>query len=151
MLTFQVEILIDCLPEIELLLQAHFEEVATNKDGLGGPNMDKQAYFAAEQRGELHIVTARSDGKVAGYYVAFVRPHLHYVHSLSAITDIYYLMPELRQGRNGIRLFTEAERTLKQRGVQRVFSGTKKHNDMSKIFEYLGWQETERLYVKWIG
>lgn len=151
MITFQVETLNDCLSEIETLLQAHFEEISTHKDKLGYPNMDKVAYYGAENRGGLHIVTARQAGKVVGYYVAFVNPHLHYAHKLVAVTDVYYLTPDVRKGFAGLKLFKEAERTLKMRGVQRVFSGTKLHKDMGKLFERLGWQETERLYVKWIG
>lgn len=151
MITYQVENLCDCLNEIELLLQAHFDEVATNKEKLEKPQMDMDAYYALESVGELHVLTARSDGKVIGYYVAFVRPHLHYIHVLSAITDVYYLSPDYRKGTAGIKLFQEAERTLKARGVKRIFSGTKLHKDMGKLFEYLGWKETERLYSKWIG
>lgn len=151
MITFQVEALDDCLPEIMRLLDDHFEEVSTHKDKLGGPNMDVPAYYAMEANGALHIVTARSEGAVVGYYVAFVHPHLHYAHSLMASVDVYYLKPEFRKGANGVKLFKEAERTLKKRGVQRIFSGTKLNKDMGKLFEFLGWTETERLFVKWIG
>lgn len=151
MITYTVETLDQCLPEIEPLLQGHFEEVATNKENLGAPNMDKTTYYAREQQGGLHIVVARNEGRIIGYYVAFVNPHLHYVHSLTALTDVYYVHPDFRKGRTGIDLFKEAERTLKKRGVQRMFSGTKLHKDMGKLFEFLEWKETERLYAKWIG
>lgn len=151
MITYQVEQLADCLSEIELLLQDHFQEIATNKDKLEYAKMDVESYVAMERAGQLHIVTVRSKGKVVGYHVAFVRPHLHYVHVLSAITDVYYVKPEYRRGLVGVRLFREAEFTLKARGVKRIFSGTKLHKNMGRLFEYLGWQETERLYCKWIG
>lgn len=151
MITYQTETLDECLGEIELLLQEHFEEVATKKDKLGAPRMDVEAYYAMEQAGQLHILTVRKDGRVIGYHVSFVRPHLHYVHVLTGITDVYYLMPEYRKGSTGIKLFQEAEKALKARGVQRIFSGTKKHKDMGKIFQFLGWSEVESLYSKWIG
>lgn len=151
MITYAVETLNQCLAEIEPMLQGHFEEIAANKEQLGGPNMDKAVYYVREQQGGLHIVVARSEGKIVGYYVAFINPHLHYAHSLTASTDVYYIHPDFRKGRAGIDLFKEAERTLKKRGVQRVYSGTKLHKDMGKLFEFLGWKETERLYVKWIG
>jgi GNAT superfamily N-acetyltransferase len=151
MITFQVETLDECLAEIELLLQAHFEELATNKQELGRPNMHKEAYYATEAQGMLHILTARHQGKLVGYYVAFVRPHLHYAHSLTAFTDVYYLAPELRKGSYGIKLFREAERTLKLRGVERMCNTTKLHKFVGRLFEYLGWIKTEIVYVKWIG
>lgn len=151
MITYHVELLADCLNEIEAYLQAHFEEVATKKNNLGAPNMDVGAYCSMEISGQLHIVTARSNGSVIGYHVSFVRPHLHYKHILTAITDVYYVAPEYRKGNIAIKLFQEAERTLKARGVKRLFSGTKKHKDMSKIFEFMGWEEVEILHSKWIG
>jgi GNAT superfamily N-acetyltransferase len=151
MITFQVETLSDWLAEIDSLQDDHFNEVATSKDKLGGPNLNIAAYAEMEARGALHIVIARSEGKMVGYYVAFVTPHLHYAHSLTALTDVYYLMPKMRKGSNGIKLFQEAERTLKKRGVQRIFSGTKLHKDVGRLFKYLGWTPTELLHTKWIG
>jgi len=151
MITYQTELLDDCLNEIKPYLQDHFEEVATRKEQLGAPDMDTEAYYAMESAGQLHIVTARDCGMVIGYHVSFVRPHLHYKHILTAITDVYYVAPEYRKGYLAIKLFREAERTLKARGVKRTFSGTKKHKDMGKIFDFLGWEEVERLYSKWIG
>lgn len=151
MITYQVEKLEECLKGIEELLDAHFDEISTNKEKLGGQKMDVPAYVAMENNGALHILTARNGGEIVGYYVAFVTPHPHYAHSLTAFTDVYYIKPSERKGSVGIKLFKEAERTLKKRGVQRIFSGTKRHKDVGKLFEYLGWTETERLFVKWIG
>jgi GNAT superfamily N-acetyltransferase len=151
MITYQVEKLFECLPEILNYLNAHFEEVAANKEQLGGPDMDVAAYQHSENIGQLHILVARDSGKLIGYCVAFVNPHLHYKKSLTAYTDVYYIDPEYRKGSVGVKLFQEYEKTLKQRGVQRMYTGTKKHKDIGKVFEYLGWHETERLYAKWIG
>ena len=40
----------------------------------------------------------------------------------------------------GYRLLQEAERNLKARGVKKVFSGTKLHLDMGRLFDRLGWR-----------
>jgi hypothetical protein len=40
---------------------------------------------------------------------------------------------------------------LKQRGVKKIFTGTKLSLDMGPIFERLGWTEAERLFCKYIG
>lgn len=151
MITFCVETLDECLGEIETYLQEHFEEVGANKAQVGGPKMHKEAYYAYEAAGQLHILCARDAGRLIGYCVGFVAPHLHYEHSLTAHTDVYFLAPTHRKGATGVRLFKEYERTLKARGVQRVYTGTKVYKDMGKIFEFLGWKETEKLYAKWIG
>lgn len=149
-LTFATEDWSDCVPELVGLWPAHWNEVATHKDKIPlDPNHVE--YERCNALGQLHLTAARCNGDLAGYLTAIVRPHLHYAHSLSAFYDLYYLAPPYRRGMNGVRLFKEAERALKARGVERMFTGTKLSKDAGRIFERLGWTETERLFVKWIG
>lgn len=129
---------------------AHWEEVATHKDKIA-LEPDYVVYQRMADAGQLHVTAARSNGELAGYVVAIVRPHLHYAHSLSAFYDLYYLAPAHRRGLNGVNLFKAAEVALRKRGVDRMFTGTKLSKDATLIFERLGWMETERLFVKWIG
>ena len=150
MITYQVENWTDCVHELEPLWTAHWSEVAMNKSQIPlEPNYDMYSWINAQ--GQLHTLTARCDGKVIGYHVSIVRPHLHYASSLSSFTDMYYISPEHRKGMVGVRLFKEAEASLKARGVEKMFTGTKVSLDMSRIFERLGWTETERLFTKFIG
>jgi L-amino acid N-acyltransferase YncA len=108
-------------------------------------------YRDFETTGRLHLVVARENGKVVGYHLSVVRTHPHYKTSLTAYTDVYFLSKECRKGFAGVRLFREVERTLKARGVEKMFTGTKKSLDMTRVFEYLGWTETERTFTKYIG
>lgn len=150
MITYQVEAWSDCSEEMSRLWKAHWEEVAMNKDTIPlEPNMEMYGWL--ESTGQMHVLTARSDGRIVGYHVSIVRPHLHYKSSLSSFTDMYYVSPDHRKGMVGVRLFKEAEKTLRARGVQKMFTGTKLSLDMGRIFERLGWVETERLYTKYIG
>lgn len=147
MITYQVEQWHDCLPEMEALWPLHWQEVAADKDVIPlEPNYEM--YNMLVQTGQLHLLTARSDGKLIGYHVTIVRPHLHYKSSLSAFTDMYFIHPDFRKGMVGVNIFRAAEKSLKQRGVQKMFTGTKLSLDMGRIFERLGWKETERLYTK---
>lgn len=128
----------------------HWAEVGMHRDKIAlSPNYAE--YARLHESGQLHVTVARELGWVVGYLTAIVRPHLHYKQSLSAFYDLYYLEPSYRKGMNGVKLFQEAERALKARGVERMFTGTKLSLDASVIFERLGWQPAERLYVKWIG
>jgi hypothetical protein len=52
---------------------------------------------------------------------------------------------------NGANLFASAEHALKARGVRRLFTGTKLSRDASRLFERSGWDEAERLFIKYIG
>lgn len=151
--TFALERMQDVQYEMEDLLPGHWQEVARDKDVIR-LDPDWAQYFAMENAGGVHMVVARAEGRMVGYAVYFVRPHLHYRSSLSAICDVYFLKPEFRAGRTGIQLFREAERTLKARGVQKIFTGTKvrtaagERGDKSRIFEHLGYELTEKLYTK---
>lgn len=149
MITYQVETLSTCFDEIKALLLAHAEEI-DKETGFGLPNIDEDIYYAMEGLECIHIVTIRADAKLVGYYCCFIMPHMHYKHIVMSATDAYYLMPSYRKGMTGVKLFKEVEHTLKERGVQRMTVGTKKHKDFGKIFEFLGWSPMETIYCKWI-
>jgi len=149
-LTYQVEAFSAVLAEMQPLWHAHWQEVAMNQDTIP-LNPDLDAYRALEAAGVLHVLTVRDQGRVVGYHVAVIRPHLHYQQSLSAMTDLYYLHPDYRKGRAGVRLFQAFEASCKALGVEKLFTGTKLHLDLGRLFERLGWVETERLYTKYLG
>lgn len=147
---FQVEKWSDCKAEMALLWPLHWEEVANDKDKI---KLDVwyEAYDEMEKSGQLHIVTARDEEKIVGYHWSVVRPHLHYKSSLTAYTDIYFLHPSYRRGMNGIKLFKFVEKSLKERGVEKMYTASKIKLDKSSIFEFLGWHEAETVYTKYIG
>lgn len=147
MISYQSELLATCRDEIETLLPLHYDEIAVNKDVIP-LDCNWAAYEKKERDGELHIITVRLDGRLIGYHVSFVTPHLHYKSTLMAFVDVYFLLKEHRRGRIGLGLFQEVEKSLKARGVVKVFSGTKLHSDISPLFERLGWHATETLFTK---
>jgi GNAT superfamily N-acetyltransferase len=98
--------------------------------------------------GLLRCVTARDDSGLVGYAIFIVQPHLHYKSCKTAFEDIYFLRKEHRLGRTGIRLFQFAEEALRADGVNRIIMHTKIHMDNSRLFEYLGYKHTDKLYTK---
>lgn len=155
MITFQSEQLATCWEEINQLLYDHYDEVALDHEAIP-LDPDWAAYQNLENLGKLHITTCRRDGKVIGYYVVRVDTSPHYKSSLHGFVDVYFILAEYRQGKVGWTLFAEAEKALKVRGVVKLMSGTKLHTsnrtgkslDISRLFAFLGWRETERLYTK---
>lgn len=146
-IAYAVEPWEECWQELQTHWIAHWKEVAVDQESIAlNPDLDTLHQMAASRM--LHVVTVRADGVLVGYHLAIIRPHLHYKQSLSAFTDIYYVAPEHRKGLVGYRLFQFVEQALKERGVQKMFTGTKLHLDMSRLFERLGWRETERLFTK---
>jgi GNAT superfamily N-acetyltransferase len=102
-----------------------------------------------DAKGILHILTLRDEGRMVGYYLAFVFPHVHYFSSgLMSFTDVYYVQPRYRRGEYGVALLTEAERTLRDRGVTKAYLSCKVHKDLTPLFELLGWHKTDYAFSK---
>lgn len=150
MITCHVESLTERLPELIPLFPLHFEELALNKDKVP---LDPQynVYLERDRRGEVLFVALREAGELVGYFVGFIAPGLHYRTCLTCTMDIFYVHPDKRGGRAGIKLFKFVEQELKRRGVQRWFVGSKCHKDASWLFEHLEFQKVEVYYSKWLG
>ena len=135
--------------EFEKLFPEHYEELCVTKEFPYEP--DYPAYKRMAEAGMLRCITCRADGKLIGYIIFMVTPHLHYKSCITAIEDLYFVSKEYRKGRVGIKLFQYAEKVLKERGVQRIVMHTKVHLDNSKLFEYLGYKMTDKVFSKMLG
>lgn len=149
-LKFQVENWFDCKAGMEWLYPIHWEEVAMNKSTIP-LDMWFEQYDKLAAEASLHIVTARDDDKIVGYYWAKIQPHLHYKESLTAFTDMFFLHPKYRKGMNGLKLIKFFEVSVRARGVQRIIASTKAKLDLSVLFERLGFERAEFVYTKVIG
>ena len=129
-------------------MQRHWEEIALDHESIPY-SLDEQKYQAMDDSGILHVLAARLNGQLIGYYIAFIMPHIHYQYAgMMAYTDIYYMLPGHRNGGNGIQLFMEAEKSLIAKGVVKAYLSTKVHKDMGKLFERLGWNLSDRTFTK---
>jgi len=109
---------------------------------------DYEAYGRLHVAGMLRCITVRDDNELIGYALFIVHPHLHYKSCITAFEDIYFLKKEHRKGRVGIRLFQFVEDVLKKEGVHRIIMHTKIHMDNTRLFEYLGYKLTDKLFTK---
>jgi GNAT superfamily N-acetyltransferase len=150
MITCHVESLEQRLEEIKVLLPAHYEELALNRDHVPlAPQYD--IYLARERAGQLVFVTLRDAGEMVGYFLGFVAPGLHYSTCLTCTMDIFYVRQDKRKGSAGLRLFRFVEAELRRRGVQRWFMGSKIAADASALFKRIGATPIETYYSKWLG
>lgn len=134
----------------QALFPKHWRELATDQNRIELA-LDEDTYTKLDAIGNLHVLTVRSDGKLVGYYLAFLMVHPHYkTAGLMAMTDIYYLLPEFR-GVAGVQLFIEVARTLKERGVKKAYLSCKLHQDHSRLFNALGWESTDVTFTKYLG
>jgi hypothetical protein len=147
-LTFQVEKWSDVLPELLPMFGMLWDDVAVDKDRFVAV-CDQAKYRACEEAGILHLVTARDEGKLAGYFLMLVTPNPHYYEQgLMALTDMYYLLPQYRMGNNGLKLFSFMEQTVRAIGCVKMYTSHKLHRDRSLMFEALGLTPTDTIYSK---
>ncbi len=148
MLTFQIEKLDDVLPEVVPLIQAHWDEAASNIHGTMDYHLNIEHYKTLEQCSMLHISTARNiDGELCGY-VSFSHGLCHHRKRRVANLDAVYLKPDYRKGLSALFLLRHAENALKVCGVNIIqYSAIveKKHH---ALFKRLGARAAETIYFK---
>lgn len=147
MITIQVESLTDVLEELKPVFPSHWEELALDKDHVPLDPM-YEIYLERDANGQVMFIAVRDNGALAGYFVGFVAPGLHYKTCLTLTLDIFYVIPEHRGNGTGYHLFKEVEKECRRRGIQRMIVGSKLHKDASWLFEKLGYIEIERYYSK---
>jgi GNAT superfamily N-acetyltransferase len=132
--------------EFMRVLPGHYDELCVTKEFPFDPDWD--AYDRMAAAGYLRTITVRNDSELIGYIAFFIQPHLHYKSCKVAYEDVYYLKPEYRKGRIGIKMFQYAESALKRIGVNRIIVHTKIHLDNSRLLEYLGYSWTDKVFSK---
>lgn len=149
MITCAVEPFPAFLEEVKPLLPIHWKELALNQDKVP-LDPDYDAYLKLDAAGQILLVAVRKEGALIGYFIGFVRRHVHYKSWLTCGMDIFYVLPEHRGG-VGKKLFRTVEAECKRRGIQTLIVGSKLHKDASWLFEHLGYTEVERYYQHWVG
>ena len=144
--TYQTEDPAEFIEALKGVLPEHYDELCVTKDFPLMP--DYEAYGRLHVAGMLRCITVRDDNELIGYALFIVHPHLHYKSCITAFEDIYFLKKEHRKGRVGIRLFQFVEDVLKKEGVHRIIMHTKIHMDNTRLFEYLGYKLTDKLFTK---
>lgn len=159
MITTTVEKLVDCLGELKPHFDPHWHELALDQDKVA-LDPDYAVYLEREARGEVLCVLAREGPIVAAYFVGFIAPALHYRRCLTLIQDIFWVHPDYRatdslgvieQRMLCAQLFDTVKREGLRRGVQRVYYGSKAHQDASALFEEMGMLKADVYYSQWWG
>lgn len=147
MITYQQESLTTIKEDVRPLLEKHWEEIALNKDTIK-LNPDWDAYANLEDAGVLKIFTARFDGVLIGYFIVFVKAHIHYKDHLFAYNDVLFLAKQYRKGYTGAKLIKFAEKCLKEDGVSVCVVNTKRHKPFDVLLKWLGYKHIENIYSK---
>lgn len=151
-ITYQKELFGKIMPELPEIFYAHWQEIALEQKVIK-LEPDWNRYVALEINKILHVMTVRDDGILVGYYFGLVMPHLHYKSSLTAWSDLFFVLPSYRAAGNGMvgvgyQLFKEVEKMLKNLGVQRHYVMTKKHLPLNMLMKRLRYKLVEKIYTR---
>ena len=142
---FAVENYRACEPELKELYPDHWMELDQNHDTVP-MDVDYELYRNINDAGHLHVVTARHADSLIGYVISIIRPHLHHKSTMTAFTDMFYLMPDYRVGTIGYRLLKFMRDSVKERGVKQIYAATKLKYDVGPLLVRLGFNAVERTY-----
>jgi len=146
MITYSVSNAVNCIQGLKHLLDLHYEEISLIKEFPLNPQWD--IYEKMDEAGKVKVILCKEENEIIGYIVFFISNHLHYADCLIAQEDIYFLKKEYRAGRVGLKMFKFAEEYLRSINVDMVKYSTKVHADKSSLFEYLEYQNTEKVFTK---
>lgn len=138
--------------EAEHLFADHYREASAD---LSLPLQINWPIFSRLEEVDLEVcVVARINGFPIGYAVYVLVPHLHYDQRV-ADADVFFVDRRFRSGWIGVRLFQVAERLLRERGVNEIWSRVKLHvtagqrrRDLGGLFRWLGYRPVETIYRK---
>lgn len=140
--------------ELLPLFQLHWRDLGPYKDRMPlSPNLP--VYNFLESVDQLQCFTARQDGKLIGYLIAKTGPGLHYSQTNQAITDIPYVLPEVKmRGLVMMRLFHAAEDEFRRRGVGPWFAsykvGSRHEQSMARLLRHVGMVPCDLQFSKWV-
>lgn len=100
-------------PEVELLMQEHYEEVSLYA-GQEPLDVYVEMYKQLESMGIQRSFTFRADGKLVGYCSFFITPHMRHKSKLVAQNDCIYIHPDYRKGFSGVKFITTVTEILKK-------------------------------------
>lgn len=148
MLTYQVEILDqNLIAEMAHHQTEYWKEVAKPFHNFP-PDVDWNLYLSAQKNGALKVVVGRDKKNTlkAGVFV-LITPHPHYACIVASL-PLLWLANDARRGLEGIRLIKIAEKTAGEAGAQLIMTHGGIHNRVAKVFEFLGYDDFGRYFVK---
>lgn len=147
---FAKETVLGVYEEVMPLLSAHYEELAHRRESMP-LDPDWGQYVALEERGAMHVFTARAQGVLVGYSAFFLNPHLHHQNTVVAMNDVLYLTPEMRSGLNGSRFIDYCEQQMRGMGAHRIVWRIPAKHDWSALMYRKGYEDEEKVVTKVLG
>lgn len=134
------------LEEMKPLFELHFKEIQSVQGFPLNPNYE--AYLNLEAQGLLKVFTVRSETKLVGYSVFFVKHSLHFTDLFEAVHDLLFLHPDYRLGSLGYRFMKWCDEQLKSMGVKMIFQNVTMFRDYSHLLKRMGYELLDLIYAR---
>ena len=113
---------------------------------------DYACYLRWADQGILHVWTVRLEGELIGYIVALITTNTKWRTNVWSFCDLYWLAPEHRKGRLGLRMFRTYFKALRDSGVTGVQLKTRESPFGKRIANWfqraLRMKQTEAIYER---
>ena len=146
MITYQREKFIDVMTELANLVIRHHAEI--EKNYFSNLDVSWKSYLQLEANDNLLLYTVRSDDKLIGYYIATIYNHIHYKHMKTSQADAFYVLPEYRKGRVGLRLLLGAEQEAKNLQVKLILVSFRHGSRLISVMDRLKFKPLDVVYYK---
>lgn len=135
--------------EMEPLIVQHASETYT----FGGrkPNPDIDLFLQMQDMDMLRLYTLRDKGRLGGYLLYAVTPHLQFRDVLYAAQAALFIDPLLRKTNGVFSLIRFSEEDLIAQGVMAIAQHTNMVTDVGRLYESMGYELFEKNYIKVIG
>jgi hypothetical protein len=147
---FAVESFSHAYAEAGPLMEAHWQEIAKNKDLLK-LNPDVACYQAIEQNNKMLLVTARCETRLVGYFLWLLVTHAHYKHVLVAEEDLHFMLPEFRRGLTGYSFIKAACKAATDAGAKLLIMREKIGHEHQALMKRLKFKPTDIVYTYAVG
>ena len=142
-ITYQQEPLYKIIPEVSELLFLDWSEV-----GRFPLDPDWELYQILEDNDALKVFTARSDGKLVGYFSVVISPNPHSRGKFIVANDVIFLHPDYRKGFFAAKLFKFVEKCLQDDGYEHLQITYTERFDISSLLSRLGYTKVETKFEK---
>lgn len=145
-LTYTWEPLASALREFAPLLDRMIREVGHNH-AVTPLDPDYAQYLAVERCGILHFLAVRDEGRLVGFVLVTLGPHLDFMTTKWAQIQKIYLRPEYRGAGHGQQMRDRVHAQLKTVGVKIVMAA-ERNACPTPLWAQDGYKPLETVYIK---
>lgn len=145
-----IEVALSTVEEVCLagqeLFAAHAAEIEPENAERLNPDWD--SYQEHETNGNLLVVAAWDGRDLVGYICALIYQSLHYREEIHCQVDVFYVDPQARRQRAGLRLLNKMRGEAHARGACMLRLHAKPDTQLDRMLRLLNFQVEESLFTE---